>query len=110
MPKFMLVLRDSEWDPSSLSPEEMQSIFEKYGAWNARIGGTGNKLRDGEGRVLVRRDGGVTVTDGPYAEAKEILGGYMLVEAESYDEVVRHCQDSPHLQFGSIEIREVERM
>jgi hypothetical protein len=110
MPQYMLVLRDSEWDPSSFSPEELQAVFEKYGAWSARMGGTGNKLRDDQGRVLVRNGNGVTVTDGPYAEAKEILGGYMIVEADSYDDVVRHCQDSPHLQFGSIEIREVERM
>jgi len=108
MPQYVLMLRDSSWDPSAMSPEEIQAIIEKYRAWKMRIGGSGQKLRDGEGRVIVRKDGGVTVTDGPYAEAREILGGFMLIDAKDYDDVVRHCQDSPHLEFGSIEIRAIE--
>ena len=62
----------------------------------------------GKGRTVAGKDG-VTVTDGPYAESKEILGGYLVVEAESYDDVVRNCEDSPHLAYGSIEIRQIER-
>src|SRR6185295_3051917 len=107
MPQFMLLLRDSGNFPTDISAEEIQSIIQKYKAWNQRIGGSGHKLRDGEGRLL-RKSDSVMVTDGPYAESREILGGYMLVEAASYDDVVRHCQDSPHLAFGSIEIRQVE--
>jgi len=110
MPQYILMLRDSAWDPSAMSAEEIQEIIGKYRAWKMRIGGSGQKLRDGEGRVVVRKDGGVTVTDGPYAEAREILGGFMVVDANNYDEVVRLCHDSPHLEFGSIEIREIEEL
>lgn len=108
MPQFVVMLRDSGSFPGDISPEEIQAILQKYGAWIQGMGGRGQKLRDGEGRIVVRDRDRITVTDGPYAEAKEVLGGYFLVEAESYDEVVRRCQDSPHLDYGSIEIRQVE--
>ena len=52
--------------------------------------------------------GSAKVTDGPYAEAREVIGGLFILEAASYDEVVSLCQDCPHLEFGTIEIREVQ--
>ena len=48
------------------------------------------------------------VTDGPYAEAREVIGGLFIVEANTYDEVVELSKDCPHLDFGTIEIREVD--
>lgn len=107
MSKFLVVLRNERWSPEGLSPEELQEIFGRYRAWITRIGGAGQKLKDNEGRVM-RRDSPLTITDGPYAEAKEVLGGYLIVEAADYDEAVRLCQDSPHLDIGSIEIRQIE--
>ena len=57
----------------------------------------------------MRGAGGATkVTDGPYAEAREVIGGLFIVEANSYEEVVELSKDCPHLDFGSIEIREVD--
>ena len=108
MPQFVVMLRDSGSFPSDISAEEIQSIIQKYGEWIQSMGGQGQKLRDGEGRIVLREADRVTVTDGPYTESKEILGGYFLVEADSYDDVVSRCQDSPHLEYGSIEIRQVE--
>lgn len=108
MPQFVLMLRDNGSFPTDISPEEIQAIIAKYSAWSARMRGHGQKLRDGEGKVVVRKDGGVTVTDGPYAESREIIGGFIVIEAESYEDVVRQCHDAPHLDFGSIEIRQVE--
>jgi hypothetical protein len=48
------------------------------------------------------------VTDGPYAEGREVIGGLFIVDAKSYDEVVALCRDCPHLDFGAIEIREIQ--
>ena len=49
-----------------------------------------------------------TVTDGPYAESREVIGGLFIVEAASYEEVVELSKDCPHLDFGTVEIREVQ--
>jgi hypothetical protein len=108
MPQFLILLRDAGTWPGDFSPDEMQAIIQKYGDWVRQIGGKGEKLRDGEGRIVVRKPSGITVTDGPYAESKEILGGYLVVDAESYEDVIRNCEGSPHLDYGSIEIRAIE--
>ena len=79
MPQFVLMLRDAGF-PAGISPEEIQSIIERYGAWMQSVRATGQKLFDGEGRVIVRKDGGVAVTDGPYVETKEYLGGLTIVD------------------------------
>ncbi len=110
MPQFLLMLRDTGTYPDNMSPEEMQALFERYGAWMQKVRASGEKLHDGEGRVLVRKDNGVAVTDGPYAEAKEVMGGYFLIEAEDYDAAIKLTEDCPHLEIGSVEIRRIEVM
>jgi hypothetical protein len=106
MAKFALMLRDSGLPPG-LSPEELQAILGRYRTWSQKAGRVGGeKLRDRRGRVMK----GDSVTDGPYAESKEIMGGFMIIEARDYDEAVRLCRDHPHLEFGSIEVRAVEDM
>lgn len=112
MPKFVLLLRDLGTYPS-MGPEQMQAIVQRYVAWRAKVQQdgrtiTGHKLRDSEGRVVNRTGSSLKVTDGPYAEANEVMGGLFVIEAASYDHVVSLCQDCPHLEFGSIEIREVD--
>jgi hypothetical protein len=55
--------------------------------------------------------GAVRVTDGPYSETKEVLGGYYIVQAENYDKAVEIARDCPQFEFGgSIEVREIEDM
>ena len=108
MPQFALMLRDSGAFPENISPEEIQQIIERYTAWKDKVRGSGQKLYDGEGRTLVRKDGGIAVTDGPYVEAREVIGGYFLIEAADYDAAAKLAEDCPHLDFGSIEIRRIE--
>ena len=105
MAQFVLLLRDNGSFPPDMSAEDMQNIIERYRAWSQRVGAQGQKLRDGEGRVM--RSGGA-ITDGPFTEAKEVLGGFFIINAKDYDEAVRISSDCPHLDFGSIEVREVE--
>lgn len=112
MPNYMLLLHDAGELPSDISPEDIQKIIQRYVAWRQKVeqGGRkveGHKLVDGQGRVL-RGQGSATVTDGPYAEAREVIGGLFIVDARDYDEVVGLCADHPHLDFGAIEIREIE--
>ena len=113
MPQFVLFLRDDgRFDPG-MSADEMQAIVQRYIAWRAKVQRdgrtvTGHKLHDGHGRVLTSNGSGLKITDGPFAEAREVMGGLFVIDASSYDEVVELTKDCPHLEFGSIEIREVQ--
>jgi hypothetical protein len=95
-----------------LSPEDIQAVIARYKAWRQGLGARiqfGEKLKEEGGRALRREGAGkVRVLDGPYTEAKEILGGFFLLEAGSYEEAVRLSESCPHLDFGWIQVREVE--
>jgi len=106
MAKFALLLRDQGFPPG-LSPQELQAALQRYSTWFNKVGRVGGeKLKDHNGKVL-RASG---VTDGPYTESKEVLGGFMIIEAKDYNDAVRLCRDHPHLDIGSIEIREIDPM
>jgi hypothetical protein len=113
MPQYILLLHECVMNPPDLSPEQIQAIIQRYIEWRKKVSATGrriegHKLRDGEGRLLRGKVGAPAVTDGPYAEAKEIIGGLFTFEARDYEEAVALASDCPHLEFGPIEIREVE--
>jgi hypothetical protein len=116
MAKYMLFLHDDVSAFANVSPEEMQAVVQNYVAWGTRLREKGvvqggQKLTDEPGKVMRRRDGHVRVTDGPYSESKELLGGYYLIEAASYEEAVEHARDCPQLEYGgTIEIRQIEEM
>lgn len=56
-------------------------------------------------KTVRRRSGKAVVTDGPYAESKEVLGGFILVEARDIDEAVRIAENIPVGKFASVEVR-----
>jgi hypothetical protein len=111
--KYLVILRNEPGQPSQAagsgpSPEEMQKMFAAYTAWREKfkeqILDMGDKL-GAEGRVVTASG----VTDGPFVEAKEVVGGFMIVSAEDLEgavEVVRACPavDMPGV---SLEIREM---
>jgi hypothetical protein len=109
MAKFMLLLYDNSKNWKDLSPDEMQKALEKYVAWRHKpYTLDGMRLAGDAGRVLRSNGGRPTVTDGPYSETKEILGGYYTIEAPNYDEAVKLAREHPHLQYGgTIELRQV---
>ncbi len=113
MPQYMLLLHDDPSSWKSLSPEDLQKAFQKYFAWREKLRGKNilvgsAKLSDDAGKVM-RGKGQARVTDGPYSETKEILGGYFTIEAPNYNAAVEECRDCPHLEYGgTIEVREVE--
>jgi hypothetical protein len=108
MPQFILMLRDSGAFPEDMTAADMQQVLDRYGAWAEKVQARGQKLHDGQGRVLVRKDGGVAVSDGPYVESKEVVGGYFVLDAADYDAAIHASRDCPHLDFGSIEVRQIE--
>jgi hypothetical protein len=113
MPRYMLLLRSDNKDFREMSPEDIQRTVTRYKAWREALAGRGHKpegqkLRDGSGRVMSQSGGKLVVTDGPYAETREILGGYFAFDADGLEQAFELTRDCPHLQFGTIEIREVE--
>src|SRR5438105_11834264 len=115
MPQYMLFLRSDREAFKGLSPEDIQGIIRRYKNWRETLVARGyqhegQKLRDGSGRIMKQSGEKLIVTDGPYAETREILGGYFAFDADSFEQVVELASDCPHLQFGTIEIREVEKL
>jgi hypothetical protein len=118
MPQFMLALYDSPQQMGrfqKMSPEEIQKVIDKYRAWGAGLRENGRfvasqKLKDEGGRVLRKKDGELRVVDGPFIETKEVLAGFYVIEASNYDDAVAQIQNCPHLEFGTIELREVDRV
>ena len=116
MANFLLLLHQTPGTFRNLSPEEIQKILGSYIAWREALVKR-NKMRAGEklthdgGRHLRTHDGKVSVTDGPYSESQEVLGGLFMIEATDYDEAVRIAQTGPHLVGGNwIEVRSVDRV
>lgn len=113
MPQYLMLARDDGAAFGAMSPAEAQAVLEKYIAWSDRLRAsgklkTGEKLKDHEGRVVAATNGRVGATDGPFCEAKEVVGGLWIIEALNYDEVVTIASDCPHIQFGTLEIRAIE--
>ncbi len=114
MTQYMLILRtDVTADYSGYSPEDMGRILEAYKNWAAQLAQEGRlidgkKLADEGGRVMTPGEGGVTVKDGPYVETKEVVGGFYLLKADSFEHAQKLCEGHPNFEFGSIEIREVD--
>lgn len=113
----MLVLRGAiDADYSKFTPEDFGRILGEYEAWSSKLAAEGRleggkKLTDQGGKVIWPKGGKkVEVKDGPYVESKEVVGGFYLLKADNYDHAVRLCAGHPNLQFGSIEVREVDFM
>jgi hypothetical protein len=114
MPKFMLLLHEDPSGFAELSPQDIETVVREYTAWRVRLAEEGRvvggeKLADEGGRWLTAPDGAVRVVDGPFAEAKEVIGGYFMVQAADYGEAVQVARTCPHLRYGGrIELRQVE--
>lgn len=98
--------------PEQEAKEVYESIFAHIEKWSARgryIEG-GKELQPPTTARTIRRNGsgGVVVTDGPYTEIKELIGGFMLIEADNYEEAIETASEWPGIKYGAaIEIRPV---
>jgi hypothetical protein len=115
MAKFMLILHNAPNNWRQISPEEMQRKVERYQAWidKMRSGGrhvSSEKLGEDGGKVLGLQQGRLSVVDGPYSEAKEVVGGYFVFRAADYEEAIELTRDCPFLEDGTIVIRRTDPM
>jgi hypothetical protein len=111
MPEYLMLIYMPAENP--LSPEEMAEMFPKWDAYTESLRDAGlflggNALQGVEVATTVRERGGEThITDGPFAETKEVLGGYYLVEAPDLDTVLEHAARIPNIAYGSLEVRPI---
>lgn len=112
MSQFMLFIRNGD-EPNEFSPEQIQQAIQRFSVWAKKLREQGKliaaeKLKDNEGLMLSRRNGQIVV-DGPYAETKETIGGYFIVEAGSLEEAIEITKECPALSHGGqVELRAVE--
>lgn len=109
-PHYLLLIRGTHWE-SGLSPEEIQRFMGQFTAWHQRLEEAGKIVTAHplahEGK-LVSGAKGSTVADGPFAESKEAVGGFFLLQVDSFDEAMEIAKASPVVDYGgSIEVRPV---
>jgi hypothetical protein len=110
MKDFMIIFIGADYGELKLSPEEMQTQMGKWFAWGDKMEKAGILKGGNALQSQVKRMVGAdrTVTDLASAELKELVGGYYIVSANNFDEVVEIAQDYPDFDLGgTVEIREI---
>jgi hypothetical protein len=111
MSEFVFLYRGGE---AGRSPERMQEMLQKWMAWFKELGAKGHVKNQGHplersGKLVNGRR--KTVTDGPFAETKDVVGGYSLIEARDLDEAVELSKGCPILENeGAVEVRPVMQL
>lgn len=107
MKEFVMIIRLEQLPEINYSPQEMQAGMAVWEKWVDEIiarnllVSRGNRLGNG-GRTI--RDGKI-ITNGPYVETKEIIGGYLIIRANSIDEAAEMAKSAPLVGIGTIEVR-----
>ena len=111
--KYLCLIYQDESNSGKLAQAEAQKIHGEYLAFTDEVKKSGrylgsNGLQPTQAATTVRvRNGQLTTTDGPFAETKEQLGGYYLIEAGDRNEAIQIAAKIPSARFGSIEVRPV---
>jgi hypothetical protein len=111
--KYALLIYQDEAGAAAPESDDAQRIFGEWSAYTEALDAKGARL-GGEALVGVEaattvrlRDGEALTTDGPFAETKEQLGGFYLIEAADLDEAIAFARDCPGSWYGSVEVRPV---
>jgi hypothetical protein len=105
--KFLFIYRGRNEAGATLSPDEMQQMLQKWSAWITEALSKGWMLDagdalTGEGRVV----GAKVVTDGPFVESKEVVGGFSIIQADTIDAAAKLAKGCPGLlSGGTVEVR-----
>ncbi len=108
--EYLLLFRGTDWQ-KGLSPEDIQAVANKFIGWFERLTREG-KAKAGqplqhEGTIVSGRNGRI-VADGPFAESKEAIGGYFLLQVDGMEEAVAIAKECPALAYGlTVEVRPV---
>jgi hypothetical protein len=107
--EFLALIHGDQSSYESLSDDERQALLQRYLDFSARDEVVaGAELQSTSAATTVRmRNGDRLVTDGPYAEIKEALGGFFILECNSIDEACRLAAEIPAAAHGAVEVRPV---
>jgi len=114
--KYLLNIYASEAEEDALSPEATGQLMQAYGAYTealvkAGVLQAGERLRPSKDAASVRvRNGKTEVLNGPYAETREQLGGYYLIDVADLDAALAWAARCPTSSYGTIEVRPVWAM
>jgi hypothetical protein len=110
---LLLIYEPAGTDPTAVPPEQWRQVMEEYNRFTDEVrqrgvmeGGEALQPTTTATTVRVRSDG-TLVTDGPFAETKEVLGGYYLLNCRDLDEAIELAGKIPSARWGSIEIRPI---
>ena len=113
MAQYMLLIYDDPSTWQSMGEDEQNAVYGEYSAFTKELRESGayvaaDQLQPTESAKSVRvRDGERLTTDGPFAETKEALGGYYLIDVETDDEAEHWAAKIPSARYGTIEVRPV---
>ena len=111
--QYLLMIYSNEAEISKMDAATGQKMMDEYGAFTQSIVQSGNfkagdRLRPASTATTVRvRDGKTLTTDGPFAETREQLGGYYLIEAKDLDAALAIAARIPGARLGSVEVRPI---
>jgi hypothetical protein len=111
--QYILLIYSDESRWEAASPQEIGAMMEEYGAYSQALHESGafvagEPLKATATATTVRvREGETLTTDGPFAETKEQLGGFYIVDVESLDEALEWAAKVPSARVGSIEVRPI---
>ena len=114
MKQYLFLFRGGDAQHAMQSPEEFQAHMQKWMQWMGGLNEKGIFLGaqplEQSGRQVT--GSGKVVTDGPFMEGKEMVGGYLMCKAGSYDEAVEISKGCPILEFddGRVEVREIKEL
>jgi hypothetical protein len=113
MAEYLVLIYDDENDWATVDDGARAALLDKHNAFAEKHGAAmkgGNALSPVATTTTIRRSGSeLSTTDGPFAEAKEVLGGYYLIEAKDLDEALEIAKDVPFIN-GGLEVRPVLAM
>jgi hypothetical protein len=114
--RYLLMICGDEQAMAASSPEESASVLAEYGVWAEEMGRRGllqggERLRPTTDATTVQlRDGKVLTADGPFAETKEQVGGYFVVDCQDLDQAIEVAAKLPGAKHGTIEVRPIWEM
>jgi len=109
MAQYLILIYESEAAYATATPEDFQNVMEAHGRFAKQVGELGGELLGGNAlqptstATTIRDD---VVTDGPFVETKEVLGGYYLIEASDLDQALAIGKLCP-AGYGGVEVRPI---